>query len=140
MSWMEEFKRFALKSNMVDLAIGVIIGTALNRVISSLVADVIMPPIGLFLGGVNFSSLSIQLAILHSEEIVEIKYGLFINALIDFLIISGVIFAVVKTMNKLHLSSSEVLKSRTCPECRMAIPLHAKKCPHCCSEVGPEPL
>lgn len=139
MSWIQEFKKFALKGNMVDLAIGVIIGTAFGKVVSSLVSDVIMPPIGLLLGGVDFSSLALKLSVpgLYKPP-VEIKYGLFINTLIDFLIIAAIIFFVVKAMNKMRLSNADVLLTRECPECLMSIPLRAKRCAHCGSELKRE--
>ncbi len=120
---------------MVDLAIGVIIGTALGKVVSSLVSDVIMPPIGLILGGVDFSALAFKLSLSPKGTPVEIKYGLFINTIIDFFIISVVIFIVAKGMNRLHLSNADILVKRNCPECCMTIPAKAKKCPHCCSEI-----
>lgn len=135
MSWLHEFKTFALKGNMVDLAIGVIIGTAFSKVISSLVSDVIMPPIGLFLGGVDFSALAIQFHVPGMPS-VEVKYGLFINTLVDFFIIAVVIYGFVKMMNKLHLSNGEVLLTRDCPQCLMSIPFHAKKCGHCGSTLS----
>lgn len=136
MSWLQEFKTFALKGNMVDLAIGVIIGTAFSKVVSSLVSDIIMPPIGMFLGGVDFSALSLKLHFPgYYAPPVEIKYGLFINTLIDFFILTAIIFMVVKGMNKMRLASSDVLISRSCPECLMTIPLKAKKCAHCGSTL-----
>jgi len=126
MGWVKEFKEFALKGNMVDLAIGVILALAFGKVVNSLVSDILMPPLGFLLGGADFSALSAQLGS------VEIKYGLFINALISFLIISFTIFLVVKGMNRLRKSKETV---KECPECLMSVPLKAKKCCHCCSEL-----
>ncbi len=126
MSWVKEFKEFALKGNMVDLAIGVIVALAFGKVVNSLVSDILMPPIGFLLGGVDFSALSAKLGS------VEIKYGLFINAVISFLIISLTIFVIVKGMNRLR-NSKETAKE--CPECLMSVPIMAKKCCHCCSEL-----
>lgn len=135
MGIVKEFKEFALKGNMVDLAIGVVIGGAFGKVVSSLVTDIIMPPIGLLLGGVDFSSLSINLGA--PESIlppVQIKYGLFINAAMDFFIISAVIFSVIKGMNKLRTEKpAEAPSTKDCPECLMQVPVKAKKCGHCCS-------
>jgi large conductance mechanosensitive channel len=139
MSFVKEFKEFALKGNMLDLAIGVIIGTAFGKVVSSLVADVIMPPIGLLIGGVDFSALSVKLAIPGSTlPPVELKYGLFINTLVDFFIIALVIFLVIKGINKLRpVRSQEAPSTKVCPECSMEVPKQAKKCGHCCSLLKP---
>lgn len=135
MSWMKEVKEFALKGNMVDLAIGVIIGTAFGKVVSSLVSDVLMPPIGMLLGGVDFSALSIKLSMPGSSSTpVEIKYGMFINTIIDFIIIAIVVFLVIKGMNRLRPApAKEASATKDCPECFMAVPINAKKCGHCCS-------
>lgn len=140
MSWIQEFKTFALKGNMVDLAIGVVIGTAFGRVVSSLVSDIIMPPIGLLLGGVDFSKLAINLHIPGmSHAPVELKYGTFVNTLVDFFIIAFVIFAVMKLMNRLRLTGTPEVPAapttKECPECMMSIPIGAKKCGHCCSPL-----
>jgi large conductance mechanosensitive channel len=130
----KEFKEFALKGNMVDLAIGVIIGTAFGKIVSSLVSDVLMPPLGLLLGGVDFSNLSLKLNLPGSAgQPVELKYGLFINALIDFLIIAFVIFLVIKAMNRLRPAPVPPQITKECPECLMEVPIKAKKCGHCCS-------
>ncbi len=137
MSWLQEFKTFALKGNMVDLAIGVIIGTVFGKVIASLVADIIMPPLGLLIGGVDFGALSLKMHLPGSSAApVELKYGAFLNTVIDFLIISGVIFIIIKMMNKLRGSkAAEAPTTKECPECLMSIPLRAKKCGHCCSQL-----
>lgn len=130
----KEFKEFALKGNMVDLAIGVIIGTAFGKIVSSLVSDVLMPPLGLLLGGVDFSDLTLKLSLPGSTgQPVEIKYGLFMNAMIDFFIIAFVIFLVIKAMNKLRPPVSPPQLTKECPECLMEVPVKAKKCGHCCS-------
>lgn len=135
MSFLKEFKDFALKGNMIDLAFGVIIGTAFNKVVSSLVADIIMPPIGLLIGGVDFSSLSLKLKVPETTlPPVEIKYGLFINTIIDFMIMALVIFLTVKTINKLkmvHPQEAPPPTTKNCPDCAMSIPIQAKKCGHC---------
>lgn len=100
MSMIKEFKDFAMRGNVVDLAVGVIIGGAFGKIVSSLVADVIMPPIGVLLGGVNFSDLSIVIKEATGEtEAVAIKYGAFIQSVVDFLIIAFVIFIVIKGIN-----------------------------------------
>lgn len=122
MTILKEFKEFALRGNMVDLAIGVIIGAAFGKVVSSFVDDIIMPPIGFLIGGIDFSKLSLHLGS------VEIKYGVFTNNLISLLIISAVIFSVIKLMNALYRKDPT---SKECPDCAMTIPIKAKKCCHC---------
>ena len=99
MSLVKEFREFAVKGNVVDLAVGVIIGGAFGKIVSSLVQDVLMPPIGLLLGGVDFSNLAITLK--DGPPPVVIRYGLFINTMIDFLIVAAVIFALIKAINTL---------------------------------------
>lgn len=109
MSFMTEFKEFAIKGNMIDMAVGIVIGVAFGKVVESLVKDVIMPPIGMLLGGVNFSQLHLNLSsqVYPSMEAAELagapllKYGSFINSLVDFFIIALAIFVVVKAINKM---------------------------------------
>lgn len=115
MKILDEFKKFALKGNVVDMAVGIIIGAAFGKIVSSLVADVIMPPIGILLGGADFSSLSLTLkAATESQPPVVVGYGKFINNIIDFLIVAFAIFMVVKTMNS--LKKKEVEKPSAPPE------------------------
>lgn len=138
MSFIQEFKAFATRGNAVDLAVGVIIGAAFGRIVNSLVNDVLMPPIGAIVGGVDFSNLSF---IVHqatdTHPAVEVKYGAFINALIDFAIIAFVIFLVVKVMNNLTGRKPDSATTRDCPECLMQIPAKAHKCGHCLSDIQP---
>lgn len=129
MSFIQEFKAFALRGNAVDLAVGVIIGGAFGRIVNSLVNDVLMPPIGVLLGGVDFSNLAITI-----YPAVELKYGAFINTMIDFAIVATVIFLVVKVMNRLTGRVQEAT-TKECPFCLMQIPAKAKKCGHCLSPV-----
>ena len=96
MKMVDEFKAFAMKGNVVDMAVGIIIGAAFGKIVSSLVADVIMPPIGLLVGGIDFSSLSISLI-----SGVDIKYGRFLNTIIDFIIVAFAIFMMIKALNRL---------------------------------------
>ncbi len=114
MSMLKEFKDFAMKGNVVDMAVGVIIGSAFGKIVSSLVSDVLMPPIGLLMGGVDFSKLAFTLkeATL-TETAVTIKYGLFVNTVIDFTIVAFVIFMVIKGMNS--LKKKEVAAPATPP-------------------------
>jgi len=109
MSMVSEFKEFAMKGNMVDLAVGVIIGGAFGKIVSNLVANVLMPPIGLLLGGVDFSNLSLTLKPAMGEvPAVMLKYGLFLNTVIDFIIIAFVLFMVIKAMNSIKRKKEEV--------------------------------
>lgn len=140
----KEFKTFIMRGSVVDLAIGIIIGGAFGAIITSLVEDVIMPPIGMLLGKVNFSELFVALdgntyeSLAKAKELgaPTINYGLFINTLINFLIIGFVIFLVVKAINKMQKPAPEAAPTtKTCIFCATEIPLAAKRCPHCTSEL-----
>jgi len=144
---LKEFKEFALKGNAVDLAIGVIIGGAFGGIVTSLVNDVMMPPIGKVLGGVDFSNFFV---VLGSGEYASLKaakdagaptlnYGLFLNTVINFAIVAMVLFFVVRGMNSLKREAPAPTATPTdkpCPQCAMTIPLAAKRCPHCTSPLG----
>ncbi|MCX6062591.1 MAG: large conductance mechanosensitive channel protein MscL [Caldiserica bacterium] len=143
-----EFKKFALKGTMIDLAIGVIIGGAVGKVITSLVNDILMPPIGLLMGRVNFTSLYINLGrtkyptfeLARTAGAPTINVGLFLNTVVDFFIISLVIFFIVRAMNRMReLSEKKVAApaatARLCPFCKTDIPIDATRCPHCTSEL-----
>lgn len=146
-SMFKEFKAFALKGNVIDLAVGIIIGGAFGTIVSSLVKDVLMPPLGLLLGKVDFSNLFLVLSpakdgstnfltIAKAQELgaVTLNYGLFLNAVVNFLILAGAIFLLVRSINKIHnLQSAPTTKD--CPHCKMAIPLEASKCGHCTSQL-----
>ena len=122
---------------MVDLAIGVIIGASFGKVISSLVSDVMMPPLGILMGEVDFSNFAIVLknATPTTPE-VKISYGVFINAVIGFIIVALATFAVIKMMNSLRKEEKAAPTEKECPECLMSIPQKAKKCGHCGSSLG----
>ncbi len=126
----KEFKEFAMRGNVVDMAVGIIIGAAFGKIVSSFVNDVLMPPIGLLLGGVDFSDLMITL-----KENVAIKYGLFINTVLDFIIVAFAIFLVVKGMNRLKRKEvpppPAAPTTKECPECLSVIPIKAVRCAHC---------
>lgn len=141
MPFLQEFKSFVNRGNAVDLAVGVIIGAAFGKVISTLVSDVLMPPVGILVGGVDFSSLNIPMkAAAEGKPEVSIKYGLLINAIIDFLIISFTVFVVIKVFNKLRGGpAAKDFESKNCPECSMSIPQIAKRCGHCCTPLSQEP-
>ncbi len=140
MAIVKEFKEFAMKGNVVDMAVGIIIGGAFGKIITSLVNDVIMPPIGMLLGGVDFTKLLIPLKESAPGVVdVAIKYGAFINTVIDFTIVAFVIFILVKAMNSLKKEApaapAPAPTTKQCPECLMEIPLAAKRCGHCTSTV-----
>jgi large conductance mechanosensitive channel len=143
----KEFKEFALKGNVMDLAVGVIIGGAFGKLITSLVNDIIMPLIGLLLGKVDFSNLFLTLgdgvfktvAEAKSAGVATLNYGLFLNTILDFVIIAFSIFLVIKQMNRLKPKKVEPLvaaaNSRECPYCFSEIHKEATRCPHCTSEI-----
>ena len=137
MGMVKEFREFAIKGNVVDMAVGIIIGAAFGKIVSSLVGDVIMPPIGLLLGNVDFASLALTLkAATESSPAVTIEYGAFINTIIDFVIVAFAIFLVIKQMNRLKQPAPvPVAKTMECPHCRMNVPLKATRCGHCTSEL-----
>ncbi len=147
----KEFEKFLMRGNVIDLAVGVVIGGAFGKIVSSLVDDIIMPPIGLLLGGVDFSNLFLTLkdganavgpyATLEAAKAagaVTLNLGLFINTLISFVIIGAAIFMMVRTMNKLHSEPEEAPAEPTtkdCPFCLSSIPVQASKCGHCTSDL-----
>ena len=141
----KEFKEFIMKGNVLDLAVGIIIGAAFNGIVNSLVNDVIMPPIGLLLGQVDFSSLYINLtstaypslAAAQEAGAATINYGLFINQVINFLIIALVVFLIVRQFNRMRRQEEKAPDPTTknCPYCATEIPIPATRCPHCTSEL-----
>jgi len=141
----KEFKTFIMRGSVLDLAIGIIIGTAFGKIISSVVNDIIMPPIGLLLGKVNFSDLYVNLsgqpatslADAQAKGLATINYGMFLNTIIDFLIIALVIFLLVKGINKLAQKPAPPAAPTTkeCPRCCSNIPIKATRCPNCTSEL-----
>ncbi len=132
MSMLSEFREFAVKGNVVDMAVGIIIGAAFGKIVSSLVNDVIMPSVGMILGGVPFSDLVITL-----NKSTTIKYGVFLNTVFDFVIVAFCMFLVVKQMNRLKRAVQPPAEptTKTCPQCLSTIPLKAKRCAHCTSQL-----
>ena len=126
-----------MRGNVVDLAVGVIIGAAFGKIVSSLVNDVLMPPLGMLIGGIDFCDLALTLpSPLGTAKPVTIKYGLFINNVIDFLIVAFCVFLVVKGVNSLKKSPPPADPTeKNCPQCAMLIPVKAKKCGHCTSAL-----
>lgn len=150
MAMLEEFKKFAMRGNVVDMAVGIIIGGAFGTIVKSLVDDVIMPPIGLLLGGVDFSDLFITLkdgatagpyatvAAAKEAGAVTLNAGLFINSVISFLIVAFAVFLLIKGVNRLQREKEEQTAEPTdkqCPYCFSAIPIKATRCPHCTSQL-----
>ena len=143
----KDLKAFILRGNVLDLAIGIIIGAAFGKIVTSLVNDVIMPPIGLLLGRLDFSSLYINLsgqsyaslAAAKAAGAPVIAFGVFVNAVIDFLIVAIVIFFVVRGANRLMARPKQAAAApatRECPYCLSTIAIKASRCPHCTSQVG----
>ena len=141
---LREFKEFIARGNVIDLAVAVIIGAAFGKIITSLVEGVIMPPIGLALGKVDFSSLFIDLSGQHPLSIADAKtkglpviaYGQLINDIISFLIIALVVFLMIKAINRLRAAPPPPANTKDCPLCLTAIPLAAKRCPACCADLA----
>lgn len=137
MGVLKEFKEFAVRGNVIDMAVGIIIGGAFGKIVSSLVNDVIMPPIGLLLGNVDFSKLAVTLSAKTAEaEAVTIKYGLFINTILDFIIVAFAIFIFIKQINRFKKEAPKEEKStKECSQCFTEIPIKALRCPNCTSEL-----
>ena len=148
---LKEFKEFAMHGNVMDMAVGIIIGAAFGPIVGSLVGDVIMPPIGLLLGNVDFSNLFFVLkegalagpyasvAAAKAAGAVTINYGLFINTIINFIIVAFAIFMMIKAMNRLKREQPAPAASPTtkdCPACCLTVPIKATKCGHCTSVIA----
>ena len=144
---LKDFKEFAMRGNVVDMAVGIIIGAAFGTIIGALVSEVLMPPIGLLLGGVDFSNLFIVLkegkaagpyatvAAAKGAGAVTLNYGLFVNAVVNFLIVAFAIFFVVRAMNTLKKKEEAPPATKECPHCLSTIPIKATRCGHCTSEL-----
>ena len=140
---LKEFKEFIARGNVIDLAIAVVIGAAFGKIITSFVEGVLMPPIGLMLGKVDFANLFIDLSGQRPVSVADAKakglpviaYGTFINDIINFLIIAFVIFLIIKAVNRLRAAPPPPPNTKDCPYCLTAIPLEARRCAACCSDV-----
>ena len=149
--FLKEFKEFALRGNVVDLAVGFVVGAAFSAIVKSLVGDIIMPPLGLALGNADFSNFFITLSGGHFQTLaaakaahaVTLNYGAFINTVINFLIVALAMFIVIRQVNRLQRRQDQAAEApapttRNCPYCIMPISIEATRCPHCTSEVtGP---
>jgi len=146
---LKEFKEFAMRGNVVDMAVGIIIGASFGTIVKSLVSDIIMPPIGLLLGKVNFSNLFIvlsgrgasyaTLAEAQAAGAVTLNYGIFIDTIISFIIVAFAVFLVVRNVNRLKREEpAPVPMTKKCPYCLSVIPIKATRCGFCTSELGKE--
>ena len=146
---LKEFKAFVMRGNVLDLAVGLVIGAAFGKIVTSFVSDVLMPPIGLALGRIDFSNLFINLsgqayptvAAAKAAGAPTLNYGLFLSAVVDFLIVAFAVFLVVRQVNRLTRKPEPAAAptTRECPFCASSISLRARRCPHCTSEVSPQP-
>jgi len=147
---LKEFKAFVMRGNVLDLAVAVIIGGAFGKIVTSLVNDIIMPPIGMLLGNVNFADLFINMSDVNYASLADAKtagapvlaYGSLINTILDFVIVAFVIFMVVRTANKLQKLKEKPAEpaaptTRECPHCLSTVPVKATRCAHCTSAIEP---
>jgi large conductance mechanosensitive channel len=141
---LKEFKDFAMRGNVLDMAIGIVIGAAFGRIIASLVDDIVMPPIGLALGNVDFANLFINLsgkdypsvAAAKAAGAATINYGIFFNTILNFLIIAFVIFLLIRQVNAMHKpKEAPAPTTKECPQCLSTIPIKATRCAHCTTEL-----
>src|SRR5271163_2965733 len=142
---LKEFKEFAMRGNVLDMAVGIIIGAAFGKIVASFVEDVMMPPLGRLVGRVDFSSLFIPLNGEHYDSIALAKtagaptlnYGLFLNTVINFLIVAFAVFLLVRMVNRWTIKPAPAAAPTTkdCPQCAMSVPIQAKRCGHCTSQI-----
>lgn len=143
---LKEFKEFAMRGNVLDMAVGIIIGAAFGKIVASFVEDVMMPPLGRLVGRVDFSSLFVSLDGKHYDTIALAKtasaptlnYGLFLNTIINFLIVAFAVFLLVRTVNRWTSKPAPAAAPTTkdCPQCAMSIPIQAKRCGHCTAQLA----
>ena len=148
---LNEFKKFAMRGNVVDMAVGIIIGGAFGTIVKSLVDDMLMPPLGLLLGGVDFSNFFVVLkegathgpyasvGAAKAAGAVTINYGLFLNSVISFMIVAFAVFLLIRAINAMHLRNEEApapATTKDCPYCASSIPIKATRCPNCTSQLA----
>jgi large conductance mechanosensitive channel len=142
---LKEFKEFAMRGNVLDMAVGIIIGAAFGKIVTSFVEDVLMPPLGHLLGHVDFANKFISLDGLHYESIAAAKtagaalsYGVFLNNVINFLIVAFAVFLLVRTVNRFITKppAPAAPTTKDCPQCAMSIPIQAKRCGHCTTQLA----
>lgn len=139
---LKEFREFIARGNVLDMAVGIIIGVAFGKIVSSFVNDILMPPIGLLLGKVDFANLFIDLSsggytsLAQAQKVgaPTINYGVFLNTVIDFIIVAFVIFLIVRQVNRMR---REEAQTKDCPKCLSKVPVGATRCPHCTSDLEP---
>lgn len=139
---LKEFKEFALKGNVIDMSVGIIIGASFGKIVSSLVADLLTPPLGLILGRMDFSSLFVSLSGKHYASLAEAKaagaatlnYGLFLNNIFDFVLVALVLFLLIRWVNRIRKPVGP--DTHECPECLSLIPVRARRCAHCASVLS----
>ncbi len=140
---LKEFKEFALRGNVLDMAVGIIIGAAFGKIVTSFVGDILMPPLGLLLGRVDFSNLFITLSgqsypsltAAKAAGAATINYGVFLNTVLDFLIVAFAIFLLIRQVNRFQKQQAAAPTMKACPYCVSTIALKATRCPHCTSEL-----
>jgi large conductance mechanosensitive channel len=143
---LKEFKEFAMRGNVLDMAVGIIIGAAFGRIVTSFVEDVMMPPIGRLVGPVDFSNRFVSLSAAHNDTIdlakkagvATLNYGIFINNVINFLIVAFVVFLLVRMVNRWTTKPAAPAPPtmKDCPQCAMSIPMQAKRCGHCTAQLA----
>ena len=139
----KEFKEFAMRGNVLDLAVGLVIGAAFGKIITSFVEDILMPPVGMLLGRMDFSNLFVSLRGVHYDTLAAAKaagaptvnYGIFFNNVFNFLIVAFAIFLVIRSANRMNRQAPATATTKSCPFCLSTIPLQATKCAHCTSAV-----
>lgn len=145
MGMMKEFREFAMKGSVVDLAVGVIIGAAFGKIVTAFVNEILMPPLGLLLGKIDFNNLFINLSGVHYQTLKAareagapvIGYGAFLNTILDFVLVAFAIFIVIKQINRMRREPPPAPPdTQDCPFCATAIPVKAVKCPHCTADIG----
>jgi large conductance mechanosensitive channel len=142
----KEFKEFAMKGNVLDMAVGIVIGAAFGKIVTSFVSDVLMPPIGVLMGGMDFSNLFLtlsggefaSLAAAKEAGAATLNYGVFLNTVIDFLIVAFAIFLLIKQVNRMKRKeeAAPAPNTKECPFCASAIAIKATRCPNCTSQLG----
>ena len=140
---LKEFREFAMRGNVIDMAVGVVIGAAFGKIIASLVEDIVMPPIGLALGNVDFSNLFINLsgkdyssvAAAKAANAATLNYGIFFNTILNFLIIAFAVFLVIRSFNRSKQPEPAAIATKECPHCLSVIPIKATRCAHCTAEL-----
>jgi large conductance mechanosensitive channel len=138
--WGNEFKDFAMRGNVIDMAVGIIIGAAFGKIVDSLVNDVIMPPLGWLMGKVDFTKLVLAIPTGEGSDPVNINYGIFINTIISFLLVAFAVFLLIKGLNKLKAQKKEeeaaAPTTKECPHCFSQIDIRATKCPNCTADIN----